>query len=43
MSKIDLYRGDCLEVMDELIAKGVVVDAIICDPPMVQLLVSGIA
>ena len=30
---IDLYKGDCLEVMDELIAKGVVVDAIICDPP----------
>jgi len=33
MSKIDLYKGDCLEVMDELIAKGVVVDAIITDPP----------
>lgn len=33
MSKIDLYKGDCLEVMDELIAKGVIVDAIICDPP----------
>ena len=30
---IDLYKGDCLEVMDELIAKGVIVDAIICDPP----------
>ena len=30
---IDLYKGDCLEVMDELIARGVVVDAIICDPP----------
>jgi len=30
---IDLYKGDCLEVMDELIAKGVVVDAIITDPP----------
>ena len=30
---IDLYRGDCLEVMDELIAKGVVVDSIITDPP----------
>lgn len=28
-----LYQGDCLEVMDELIAKGVVVDAIITDPP----------
>ena len=33
MSNIDLYKGDCLEVMDELIAKGVIVDAIICDPP----------
>lgn len=30
---IDLYKGDCLEVMDDLIAKGVIVDAIICDPP----------
>ena len=30
---IELYKGDCLEVMDELIAKGVVVDAIITDPP----------
>jgi site-specific DNA-methyltransferase (adenine-specific) len=28
-----LYQGDCLEVMDELIAKGVVVDAIITDLP----------
>jgi len=33
MSKIDLYKGDCLDIMDELIAKGVVVDAIITDPP----------
>ena len=33
MSKIELHKGDCLEVMDELIAKGVVVDAVICDPP----------
>jgi len=23
MSKIDLYKGDCLEVMDKLIADGV--------------------
>jgi DNA modification methylase len=30
---ITLYKGDCLEVMDELIAKGVVADAIITDPP----------
>ena len=33
MSKIDLYKGDCLEVMDKLIEEGIVVDAIICDPP----------
>ena len=33
MSKIDLYNGDCLTVMDELINEGVVVDAIITDPP----------
>ena len=30
---IDLYNGDCLTVMDELINEGVVVDAIITDPP----------
>ncbi len=28
-----LYKGDCLEVMDYLIEKGVKVDAIITDPP----------
>lgn len=28
-----MFLGDCLEVMDELIAKGVKVDAIITDPP----------
>ena len=28
-----LYNGDCLEIMDRLIEEGVVVDAIICDPP----------
>ena len=28
-----LYLGDCLEVMDKLIEQGVVVDAIITDPP----------
>ena len=33
MSKIDLYHGDCLEVMDELVKKGVKVDAIITDIP----------
>ena len=30
---IDLYKGDCLEVMDRLIEQGVKVDAIITDPP----------
>ena len=30
---IDLYNGDCLEVMDELISKEVKVDAIITSPP----------
>ena len=28
---IDLIKGDCLIEMDKLIAKGIVVDAIICD------------
>lgn len=32
-AKIELYNGDCLNVMDELIAKGIKVDAIITDPP----------
>ena len=30
---MELYNGDCLEVMDDLIADGVKVDAIITDPP----------
>jgi DNA modification methylase len=30
---IDLYNGDCLEVMDKLIEDGIVVDAIITDEP----------
>ena len=33
MENIQLYNGDCLEVMDKLIEKGVKVDAIITDPP----------
>lgn len=33
MIKINLYNGDCLEVMDKLIEQGVKVDAIITDPP----------
>ena len=28
-----LYHGDCLEVMDQLIKEGVVVDLVVCDPP----------
>ena len=28
-----LYNGDCLEVMDRLIEDGIIIDAIICDPP----------
>lgn len=31
MSKLELYKGDCLEVMDRLIEQGVKVDAIITD------------
>ena len=30
---IKLFNGDCLEVMDKLIEKEILVDAIICDPP----------
>ena len=33
MDTIQLYQGDCLEVMDKLIEQGVKVDAIITDPP----------
>ena len=33
MENIKLYKGDCLEVMDKLIAEGVKVDAIIADLP----------
>lgn len=32
-SKLELYKGDCLEVMDKLIEQGIKVDAIITDPP----------
>jgi site-specific DNA-methyltransferase (adenine-specific) len=31
--KYELYNGDCLEVMDKLIEKGVKVDYILTDPP----------
>lgn len=33
MSKIQLYNGDCLEIMDKLIKDGIIVDAVITDPP----------
>ena len=33
MENINLYKGDCLEVMDRLIEQGIKVDAIITDPP----------
>lgn len=33
MSKVELYNGDCLEVMDKLIEQGSKADAIITDPP----------
>ena len=33
MNDVQLYHGDCLEVMDKLIEQGVKVDAIITDPP----------
>ena len=33
MENIQLFQGDCLEIMDELIKQGVKVDAIITDPP----------
>ena len=33
IKSVSLFNGDCLEVMDKLIEQGVVVDAIITDPP----------
>ena len=33
MMTIQLFNGDCLEVMDKLIADGIKVDAVITDPP----------
>lgn len=30
---INLYNGDCLDIMDRLIEEGIIVDAIITDPP----------
>ena len=31
--EIKLFNDDCLKVLDQLIADGVQVDSIICDPP----------
>jgi len=31
--KNTVIQGDCLEVMDKLIERGIIFDAIICDPP----------
>ena len=33
MKNIELYNGDCFKIMEKLIADGIKVDAIICDPP----------
>ena len=33
MNKYDIYLGDCLEVMDQLIEQGITVDLILTDPP----------
>lgn len=38
---MELYNGDCLEVMDKLIEKGVKVDMILTDPPYGMNFVSG--
>ena len=32
--KYVIYNGDCFEIMQNLIDKGISVDAIICDPPI---------
>lgn len=33
MKDIQLFKGDCLEVMKQLIKEEVVVDLVVCDPP----------
>jgi len=30
---VELYNGDCIEVLKELIKEGKTVQAVICDPP----------
>ena len=36
MMTIQLFNGDCLKVMDKLIADGIKVDAVITDPPYID-------
>ena len=38
MAELKLYNGDCLEVMDKLIAEGLKVDAVITDPPFLHVM-----
>jgi site-specific DNA-methyltransferase (adenine-specific) len=33
VNNIQLFKGDCLDVMDGLIERNIKVDAVICDPP----------
>ena len=33
LGDMQLYHGEALATMDKLIADGITVDAIICDPP----------
>ena len=33
INDITMHKGDCLEIMDRLIEQGIIVDAIITDPP----------
>jgi len=33
MAKVDLYLGDCIPVMEDLIKKGITVDLTVCSPP----------
>jgi len=33
LGDMQLYHGEALATMDKLIADGIIVDAIICDPP----------
>ena len=39
--RYELYCGDCLEVMEQLIGAGVVVDLVVCDPPNGAVILFG--